>query len=146
MACVLEPHRRPGQAATAESMSVVACTLCTAARAGRHSLTVQRASRMLEAVLDATQLTGADRVLVERAFRSTRVWRLRVAPSFERSTRALVRGGPRHARRVWPFDACMASSRPFARCFISWGSLLYSTLPPLLFCLVLNFLSRPEPL
>ncbi len=68
MACVLEPHRRPGQAATAESMSVVACTLCTAPLAGRHSLTVQRASRMLEAVLDATQLTGADRALVERAF------------------------------------------------------------------------------
>ena len=59
MACVLEPHRRPGPAATAESMSVVACTLCTAALAGRHSLTVQRASRMLEAVLDAPQLTGA---------------------------------------------------------------------------------------
>jgi hypothetical protein len=60
-----------GPWATVESLSVVACALCTAA--GGHAHMEAHARLMLGAVLDGTQLTGAERGLVERAFQVAKV-------------------------------------------------------------------------
>ena len=56
--------------ATVESLSVIACALCTAA--GGHGLIVPLAERMLDNVLEATRLTEPERALVKRGFQQAR--------------------------------------------------------------------------
>ncbi len=73
-----------GSWATVENLSVVACALCTAA-GGHHSLATTT-RLMLDAVLDSTQLTAAERGLVERAFQVAKAPSRRCAGSPRGST------------------------------------------------------------
>jgi hypothetical protein len=55
-----------GEWASVESLSVIACALCTAA--GCHAGLTMTAQLMLDAILDSLALAGAERELVNRAF------------------------------------------------------------------------------
>jgi hypothetical protein len=60
-----------GTWATVESLSVIACALCTAA--GGHAHLHAHAALMLDTVLDATQLLDTERECVKRAFQRANV-------------------------------------------------------------------------